>query len=446
MKFASLFLQYLYGGKDLPQPKWLELANQKFQAMNMGYHLGRFVNCLEITMHAYKALLENQGTFFPTVTPLPSLPNFIPGYLQSLYPRFISLDETKRARSFFISEFNYAQLATYLAELEIPAYSHLIIFAKLNKLPGSHALSGLILPDETGNGIRIYLYDAQGFLPDAWLHPEQFDEFYTLEKIFIYDSERTQRAVKTFVKQCQFETANTHEVSSQAPEPCMNSMKTKLMEFLRLEIFRLDAKAIVASQQDTLWQQEKIEAYYTCLNELHDPDKDPYLLTAEQFIQTATIVKKHSYSYNWIDPQSLEHLRTYFNQILLLQPFQAEFALEPIRDYLKRYLICEIGRLSLLNEYSNEHIDKKINLYFEQLELLTATEHDTERLLSRINNIQRIASTTRHWLTFYSQATSASLFDDYLRPVQQLLQDEVKRRSAEEETWDIVYLDTLNRL
>lgn len=131
---------------------------------------------------------------------------------------------------------------------------------------------------------------------------------------------------------------------------------------------------------------------------------------------------------------------------MLLQPFQAEFALEPIRDYLKRYLICEIGRLSLLNEYSNEHIDKKINLYIEQLELLTATEHDTERLLSRINNIQRIASTTRHWLTFYSQATSASLFADYLRPVQQLLQDEVKRRSAEEETWDIVYLDTLNRL
>ncbi len=69
MKFASLFLQYLYGGKDLPQPKWLELANRKLQAMNTGYHLGRFVNCLEITMHAYKALLENQGTFFQQLPP-----------------------------------------------------------------------------------------------------------------------------------------------------------------------------------------------------------------------------------------------------------------------------------------------------------------------------------------------------------------------------------------
>ena len=437
MKFASLFLQYLYGGKDLPQPKWLELANRKLQAMNTGYHLGRFVNCLEITMHAYKALLENQGTFFPAVTPLPTLPNLIPGYLHSLHTRFTHLDETKQARS-FIFNFNYAQLSEHVAELKIPAYSHLIIFAKLNKLPGSHALSGLVIPEETGDGVRIYLYDAQGFLPDAWLHPDQFDEFYTLEKIFVYDSVHTQEAIKAFVEQCQAETNTSQEISSPPPKPSMNTIKTKLVEFIRLEIFRLEAKALVTSQQDMPWQQEKIAAYYTCLNNLNELNKDPYLLTAEQFIQAARIVKKHSYSYNWFDPQSLEHFRTYFNQFFLLQPFQAEFALESVSEYLKLYLICEVGRLCLLNEYSNEHIDKKINFYMEQLTYLTTGEHDAERLLNRINNIQKIASTTRHWLTFYSQATSASLFDDYLQPVQQLLQREIKRSGIEEESWEMI--------
>ncbi len=296
----------------------------------------------------------------------------------------------------------------------------------------------MVIPEETGDGVRIYLYDAQGFLPDAWLHPDQFDEFYTLEKIFVYDSVHTQEAIKAFVEQCQAETNTSQEISSPPPKPSMNTIKTKLVEFIRLEIFRLEAKALVTSQQDMPWQQEKIAAYYTCLNNLNELNKDPYLLTAEQFIQAARIVKKHSYSYNWFDPQSLEHFRTYFNQFFLLQPFQAEFALESVSEYLKLYLICEVGRLCLLNEYSNEHIDKKINFYMEQLTYLTTGEHDAERLLNRINNIQKIASTTRHWLTFYSQAASASLFDDYLQPVQQLLQREIKRSGIEEESWEMI--------
>ena len=445
MKFASSFLQYLYGGIELPQPKWLTVAYNKLQALNTGYHFGRFVNCIEVTMLAYKTILENQGTFFPSVTPLPTLPNLIPGYLSKLHTRFIALDTSQKARSLHVSNFSYAALCQYIRENQIPAYSHLIIFAQLNKLPGGHALSGLVVPDESETGVTVYLYDAQGFLPDTWLHPQQFDEFYTIDTVYIYASEETQLAVKTFVDQCKLtvKDSNNQEqplapVGKSEPSHDIEQMQEKISEFIRLELFRLEAKLMV-SQQTPHEQEKKVTTYQTLLAELIHPapQKDPYLLTAELFIQTGKIVKNHSYSYNWFDPQSLEHFRKYFEKFMTHQPFQGEFSLEAATQYLKHYIIREITRLSLLNEYNNGYIDSKIDLYLKQLEKLLPVEQDRQELLTVISDLSKIATQTRHWLNFYSQATSASLFTAYLRPIEEQLRHPIGTKSLEND-WELL--------
>lgn len=419
MKFASAFLQYLYGGKNLEQPEWLSVAMQKLQTMNAGYHWGRFINCIEVTLHAYHALLENQGSFFPSVTPLPTFPPLIPGYMGQLHPRMIAMDETKTGYHLSGYNLNYAQFVQHLTNKQIPAYSHLILFAALKKIPGSHALSGFVVPNDAGNGIEVHLYDAQGFLPDAWLHPEQFDEFYALEVCYVYDSEKTQKGVKIFIDECKsvvLNTPNQEKTEQDAPND-LTLMREKLREFIKLELFRLEAKLIVATTQDTRSLQDKINEYKELLSQLVTTKfpSNAYQLTADFFVKTAKIAKNHHYSYNWFNPQSAENFHTYFKKFIPHRSFQGAYTIDAMTHYIASYLTHEIARLSMLNEYMNRSIEEKIALYTKELEHLFSQEASTSTLNTRLEEIKKISAKPRHWSTMYLTATSSTSFDIYLK-------------------------------
>lgn len=425
MKYASFFLQWLYGGKNLEIPDWQIIANQHLQTMNNGYHPGRFINCIEITMHAYKALLSNKGIFFPNVTPLPTIPPRIPGYISQVDSRMVLLDGSKRAHYSRMYNQNYAQLLEYIETNNFSVYSHLIILAQLKKIPGGHALSGIVVPNESNEGIRVYLYDAQGFLPEAWLYPEQFDEFYSIESVYVYDSEDSKTAVKAFIDRCKTEASSiddkpeqTSVIASQTISE-IEVIKAKLIEFIKLELFRLEAKLIVSPHNDTTYLQDKIDKYKKILVELIDnkSDDEPHLSIAKIFVRTAKTVKNHCYSYNWFDPQSLIHFRHYFEKFISHKKFQEKPSINAITDYIAIYLIYEIIRLSLINEYTNSYIDGKVELLIDQLRDLFSEKNDTNHLKNCLIEIQKISSMTRHWFGFYTAATSSNLFDMYLKSV-----------------------------
>ncbi len=431
MKYASSFLQWLYGGKNLEMPSWQIIANQNLQIMNNGFHPGRFINCIEITMHAYMALLSNKGIFFPNVTPLPTLPPRIPGYISQMNSRMVVLDGSKKAHYSRMYNQNYAQLLEYLETKKFSVYSHLIIFAQLKKIPGGHALSGIVVPIESNEGIRVYLYDAQGFLPDAWLHPEQFDEFYSIDSVYVYDSEDSKTAVKAFVDRCKTEAYSiedepeqTSKITSQTISE-IEVIKAKLLEFIKLELFRLEAKLIVSPHNETLYLQDKIGEYKKILIELIDnkSDDESHLLIAKIFVRTAKTVRNHCYSYNWFDPQSLVHFRHYFEKFISHQKFQEKPSINTITDYIALYLIYEIIRLSLINEYTNSYIDGKVKLYIDQLRNLFSENNDRNHHKNCLIEIQKISSTTRHWFGFYTAATSSNLFNMYLKPIQEDLNE-----------------------
>lgn len=237
MSFAATILQFLYGGKDYEKPSWQRVAEQRMRTTNHGFHPGRFVNCIEITMQTYKALLL-RSPVFPSTSPLPTLPPFIPGYLASVHKRILSLDESKPAYFFEGNNGSYSALKTILKKNNVPSYSHLIIMAHLKKLPGGHALSGIVLPKESESS--LYLYDAQGFLPESWLDENQFDEFYSVSHVYVHDSETSLQAIEAFIEQC-----NRDSVLSMVPlKEAQSSDKQllpaallgkRLLEFVKLE-------------------------------------------------------------------------------------------------------------------------------------------------------------------------------------------------------------------
>ncbi|CEK11551.1 hypothetical protein [Legionella hackeliae] len=426
----STILQYIYGGKDFVQPQWQLIATQHLKKMNEGYHLGRFINCIEITVHAYKAITTTKGNFFPNVTPLPSLPPLIPGYMEHLQSRMLLLDNTKNAQYHWMSGCSYEQLFSFIADKAIPLYSHLIVFAKLKKLPGGHALSAIVVPNAATSGFELFFYDAQGFLPDSWLHAEQFDEFYSVESLYVYDSEESRNGTKNFIDKCKSEALSPANLAenkkSKPPTSVMNYpalIKEKLKEFVELELFRLEAKFIVASGYDTSWLQKKMEEYERILDELfaEQAGQEIYLMVAKLFIQTAKLVKNHSYSYNWFDPQSLKHFRLYFEKYISLEKIQTKQSIDEQKNYIASYLICEIMRLSLLNEYTNIYIDKKVDLYLQQLKNLFSKPNTTGSLIKIIKDISKISSIARHWFSFYGANSSSIVFDTYIKPLQKCL-------------------------
>lgn len=446
MKLASTFLQYIYGGKNLEQPEWLSIAMQKLQTMNAGYHWGRFINCIEVTLHAYNALLENQGTFFPNVTPLPTLPPLIPGYIEQLHPRMLTMDETKISYRLSGYGLNYTQFVNYLTNKQIPAYSHLILFATLKKIYGSHALSGFVVPNEAGNGIHFHLYDAQGFLPDTWLHPEQFDEFYSFEMCYVYDSKKTQNAIKIFIDECKSAALNRSEQEKTTEDETQKPdlMREKLYEFIKLELFRLEAKLIVASTQNTTALEDKINQYKEILSQLitNKFEQNTYQLTADFFVKTAKIAKNHHYSCNWFNPQSSENFYAYFKKFIPHTSFQGAYTVDAITQYIAMYLTHEIARLSMLNEYTNSYIEEKIALYTKELENLFFQAANLSLLNTRLEEIKKISAIPRHWSTMYLPTTSSTSFDTYLKPLQEHLINEMQAEELNENWVDYSPIET----
>lgn len=430
MKFASYLLQSLYGGKEAEQAEqadWQKIANQRLQTINYGYHPGRFINCIEIAMHAYKALLTTQGSLMSAATPLPMLPPHIPDYLEHLHERMLNLDESKKAKFYFRAKLAYQEIVDFIVPHQLPLYSHLILFADLKKLPGGHVFSGIILPDQSAIGFKLYFYDAQGFIPESWFSVEQFDEFYSVSHFYVHDSDASQQAIKAFINSCQL-AVDKPELQGSGDKSIneLGIAKLRLLEFIRLELFRLEAKVNVTVVSSTIAVQDKIKEYNSIYEELHEDKGEygSYLSFARLFIKTAAAVKNHSYSYNWFDPQSLVHFRSYFEKLFLPVSLEAGAEQPVLTVSIANYLLNEITRLAMLNELSNSAIETKITAYFEQLEALLTRDVSLADLKSRLQKIKDISGMTRHWLSFPFAAASSAQFNTHLQPLESYLEQE----------------------
>ncbi|BCA93928.1 hypothetical protein TUM19329_02890 [Legionella antarctica] len=422
MSFAATILQFVYGGIDYDKPLWQLIAEQRMKTTNNGLHPGRFVNCIEITMHAYKALLL-QSPVFPSTSPLPTLPPFIPGYLAAVHKRILSLDESKQAYFFEEKNCSFSTLKTILKKNNVPFYSHLIIMASLKKLPGGHALSGIVLP----NG--LYLYDAQGFLPEAWLDENQFDEFYSISHVYVHDSETSLKAIEVFIEQCKSESALPMSPLKEIQpndEPLLPPvlLGQRLLEFVQLELFRLQAKATIAAGIEQPYLQEKIKEYGQISDDLLNTESNTNLLVSriKTLVNTAKIVKCHRYSLNWFDPQSLDYFRTFFTPHSEIKVYTGTSSFIEINEYLQSYLMHEIIRLCLLNELDNKYIENKINNFIEELEYLVSGQLNGAHLDSTLERINTLSTQGRHWFGIWGSKSELH-YKTYLEPIKNILID-----------------------
>lgn len=415
MKIAAYLLQTIYGGEDKLTPLWLKNFSTLLQKMNHGYHPGRFINCIEVSLIAFKTILENKGNYLPAVSPLPTLPPFIPNYMERLEQRIQSLDTEEPLIVRNIE--SYGELNQYIINYQIPLYSHLLVQANLKLLPGGHAFSGIIAPDEQGLP-KIYFYDAQGFLPEAWLHPEEFDKFYTLENVYIHQSSKTLTAIAEFIRFCQKEDLHMHALApiDEDTNSFAVLLQQRLQAYLFLEYFRLQANFIICSEKSE-FLQKKLHQYETLVEEIQNsailaPEK-----LAKLIIEISSIAKQHVYSFNWFNPQSFTHFLENSKELISHQKYEGPLNdLTAIRNYVNVYLLKEILRLAQRNDSSTYTLDKMKR--FTQIATELNGQPLSGALISQIlERIQHSSKVNCHWLGMLSVSTSALNFNNYIQPI-----------------------------
>lgn len=434
MKYAQAFLQFLYGGIDT-RPDWQICATNTLQELNWGYHPGRFINCIEISMHAFKSILLSKGKLRFSVTPLPTIPPFIPGYTEKLYERFSTLENEDRrvCRQRLGSGGTYQALLDWLSEHNVPAYSHFILLTDLKKLPGGHVISGVVLSSDD-KGLSVFLYDAQGFIPDAWLAEEQFDDYYSIDFFFIYQSELTRESVRSFVNQFQSPKADLHAPKIEERFKSHSLLlRDKLLSFIELELFRLNAKQLVAAKEDENITA-KIKDYQNVLGNLSKKAdlEITYSFIARCLLETSQIVKQHSYSLNWFNPQSFSHFMIYFQDEVNHSPFNSSAELGVYIDYLNHFLIFEIIRICMINESTNIKVDKKVEKLIGHLEEMEQDELQETQLLEIIHKLKQTCCERRHMFGFYTPE-SAIAFNNYILPLQSVIETEKDQTTPEKE-------------
>lgn len=417
MSYAAIVLQWLYGGHDYEMPQWQRVARERLQTMNQGWHPGRYINCIEITIQALKTLLTHSPVF-PLANPLSKLPFWVSDYANNAHERMLNLDETRRATMMKIEGMPSKVFHDYLFVNQFPLYTHMIILAELKKIPGGHALSAILLPDERYEGrTRIFFYDAQGFLPDSWLDPEQFDEFYTINYVYFYDSPTVQEAMQRFINSCKSAEPQLQAIAESSSR--QSQIREHMIEFVKLELYRLQTKPIVSPGSNTEYLEEKIEAYEKVFSALiSKSDVEPLILSNARLLWSiAQTVKCHRYSFNWFDPQSFKHFCGFFSAYSKQLSLRSDLSLESPIEVIANFLLAEVIRLCLINEYSNYYLDQKIEAYIgllERLLSLPATQADLNILLQ---DIQKNSSTPRHWSGALWGSCSQSIYDEYLKPL-----------------------------
>ena len=422
MNYAQTVLQLIYGGNDT-RPEWQKNATRNLQEINWGYHPGRLINCIEISIHAYKTILLSQGLLKISVPALSNIPLFIPGYAQQMMRR-LSLAESELlpvSRQQLKSAGSYQNLIDWLINKNVPAYSHLIILTKLQKLPGGHVISGIVLPSKE-MGYELFLYDAQGVMPDGWLAKDQFDEFYAIEQFFVYQSEQTRQSTTHFLKQfLQTTPDNTPQEKANKPINKPKEFREKLLSFIKLELFRLSAKQIVSATEDD-YTTGKINDYQQIYQELFEINEKEitYAALVQSLLKTAKIAKQHCYSYNWKSPQSLAYYKQYFQNMVCHRQFTEDATPLAFQKYLIQFLVNEITRICMVNETFNTEIEKKAEKLFNHLQSLEVLQPDVQLLMELAKTIEATCQEGRHTITFYSPE-SATAFNTYVAPILSLM-------------------------
>jgi hypothetical protein len=435
MKLAQTILQILYGGKDT-RPEWQIKATNALQELNWGYHPGRFINCIEITMHAFKCITLSKGELKFNVTPLPNLPPFLAEYhSQKLDKRFRELEDDKKPVKWqkLSKEGSYSSLINWLKTSHIPAYSHFILFTNLKKLPGGHVISGIVLPEDE-KGLSVFLYDAQGFIPDAWLSAEQFDEFYEVMYFYVYQSELTRQSVEHFVNQCQQPQYDEPKVLvTDHSANGLSLIKDKLISFIELELFRINAKQLVSGGNDK-YTQVKIESYQVVLSHLSKTNDSEltYSWIAKKAFELAQIAKQHCYSSNWLDPQSLNHYRTYFQAEITHMNYEGQPEIDACLPFIKQFLLGEIIRIGMVNEWSSTEIENKVDKLIQHLEALQQEALTEDQLLTILSNLQQTCCQKRHTFGFFTPE-SATAFNHYVLPIQESIEKKASLSTIEKQ-------------
>ncbi|OJY42257.1 MAG: hypothetical protein BGO90_01935 [Legionella sp. 40-6] len=414
MNFATYFLQTLYGGVSRPIPSWLKNMHKILQRMNKGYHPGRFINCIEVSLNAFKTLLENQGNYLPHVAPLSNFPPFISNYMEQLAIRIQELDHEKPI-TVNAWGYTYERLLNYITTHEIPFYSHLLVFADLKPLPGGHVFSGIVVPDAHNKPI-VYFYDAQGFLPETWLHPEEFDQFYTLETVYIHQSPDTQKAIKKFIHFCQNHDSINLNLDIKQEENFFMLLQQRLQEYLKLECFRLQSNRFTSNNQSALLQA-KLDQYEHLLEEITPAALSPERLGI--FIkQTALVAAHHVYSFNWFNPQSFIHFFENSKDLVKHEHYTGITDITEMKNYLNAYLLKEILRLSQRNDATNYTLNK-VEQYCSLLQELNQQEIDEEYLSRMLHKIHYLSQKSCHWLGMIKSPLSLMNYEEYLKPLEE---------------------------
>ena len=223
MPFISALLDTTLGPKQPPasRPQWMSDVREDLKQINDSYHPGRILNCLAVSVRIIELLVQENKNLSIKAPTFSLNPCFSQRYFRNIHQWMYTLDPNLlKGNPLPNIELGFNELSRVINQYEIQPFTPFLLCCRLKKIFGAgHALCGIVVPDEKTDGVKLFLFDAHGLVPETWLEPTIFSKYYQIETFYFFISQNsrnnTQKYLNQFASFCS--TANQKLIGTIVP-------------------------------------------------------------------------------------------------------------------------------------------------------------------------------------------------------------------------------------
>ena len=231
MPFISALLDTTLGPKQPPasRPQWMSDVREDLKQVNDSYHPGRILNCFAVSVRIIEFLVQqnkNASLKAPTISLNPCLSQ---RYFRNILQWMYTLDPNLlKGTPLPNKKLGFHELSQVINQHEIQPFTPFLLCCRLKKIFGAgHALCGVVIPNEKADGVKLFLLDAHGLVPETWLEPNVFSKYYQIDVFYFFTSQQsrnnTQKYLHQFTNFCS--TANQQSIGTIVPQASKHSRK-----------------------------------------------------------------------------------------------------------------------------------------------------------------------------------------------------------------------------